>query len=114
MEIGRGGYLATLLLGLASLGAKAACPLLPGEHKLDFRLMADRRAVELRRHGVPDSAPPLCLLELACKVGPADVRNVSYTLRPGSILIGDIAAVNFQFLDGNTQTCAVTDIRVPQ
>lgn len=114
MEIGRGGYLAAALLGFASLAAKAACPLLPGEHKLDFRLAEDRRAVELRRHGVPESAPPLCTLHLGCKVGPADVRNVSYTLRPGSILIGDIAALSFQFLDGNTQTCAVTDIRVSQ
>jgi hypothetical protein len=96
------------------MGANAACPLLPGEYKLDVRLLQDRRAVELRRHGVPNSAPPLCVLQLACRVGPANVRNVSYTLRSGSILVGDIAAVHFQFLDGQTQSCRVTEIQVPE
>jgi hypothetical protein len=96
------------------MGANAACPLLPGEYKLDVRLLQDRRALELRRHGVPNSAPPLCVLQLACRVGPANVRNVSYTLRSGSILVGDIAAVHFQFLDGQTQSCRVTEIQVPE
>ncbi len=93
--------------------AAASCPLLPGEHKLDFRLAPDRSSVELRRHGVPDSAPPTCVLHLACKVGPADVRQVSYTLRAGSILIGDIAAVQFFFADGDSQACGVREIRMP-
>lgn len=93
--------------------AAASCPLLPGEHKLDFRLAPDRRSVELRRHGVPDSAPPTCVLHLACKVGPAAVRHVSYTLRTGSILIGDISALQFAFLDGTVQSCGVSEIRLP-
>jgi hypothetical protein len=76
--------------------------------------MQDRRAVELRRHGVPNSASPLCVLQLACEVDPTDVSNVSYTLRRGSILVGDIATVHFQFIDGQTQSCRVDDIRVPE
>jgi hypothetical protein len=96
------------------VGAQAGCPLLPGEYKLDVRVLQDRRGVELRRHGVPNSAPALCVLQLGCQVGPATVRNVSYTLRPGSILAGDIAAVHFQFLDGQTQSCTVSEIRVPE
>jgi hypothetical protein len=91
--------------------AEAACPLLPGEHKLDFRVVAERRAVELRRHGVPDSAPPVCTLQLDCRVRPVTIGNVSYTLRAGSILIGDISTMHFLFLDGNTQSCGVTEIR---
>ncbi len=94
--------------------AAASCPLLPGEHKLDFSLVQDRRAVELRRHGVPNSAPPLCLVQLACRVERIDLRNVSYTLRAGSILIGDISSMQFFFADGNSQACGVTEIRVPQ
>ena len=85
--------------------------MLPGEQKLDFRLVAERRAVELRRHGVPDSAPALCTVALACQVKPATLQNVSYTLRAGSILIGDISALHFLFLDGTTQSCPVTEIR---
>jgi hypothetical protein len=99
---------------MVSTPVESACPLLPGEYKLDVRVLPDRRAVELRRHGVPNSAPPLCVLELACQVGPVDVRNVSYTLRPGSILAGDVATVHFQFLDGQTQSCRVDEIQVPE
>lgn len=95
-------------------GAAASCPLLPGERKLDFRIAPDRRSVELRRHGIPDSAPPTCVLHLACRVGPADVRDVSYTVRSGSILIGDISALQFAFLDGSVQSCGVSEIRAPQ
>jgi hypothetical protein len=99
---------------MVSTPVESACPLLPGEYRLDVRVLQDRRAVELRRHGVPNSAPALCVLQLACEVGPADVRNVSYALRRGSILAGDIAAVHFQFLDGQTQSCTVTEIQVPE
>jgi hypothetical protein len=120
LENGRGGRLgarafrlgacAFLLCGFPILGW-TACPLLPGESKLDFRVVAERRAVELRRHGVPDSAPPLCTLLLDCRVRSATVSNASYTLRGGSILIGDISTMHFLFLDGNTQACGVTEIR---
>ena len=102
--------LAWVLPGLAG----AACPLLPGESKIDFRLVEDRRSVELRRHGIPNSAAPTCVLELACRVRPADVRQVSYTLRRNSILLGDIASMQFLFLDGSEQSCEVADIKVPQ
>ena len=74
-------------------------------------MVAERRAVELRRHGVPDSAPPLCTVILGCQVRAATVSNVSYTLRAGSILIGDISTMHFSFVDGNTQSCGVTEIR---
>ena len=92
----------------------ASCPITPQERNLDYRLVHERRAVELRRYGTPDSEPPVCVLHLACQLPDARPIGVSYVLRPGSILLGDISAMQFSYGDGSSQRCAVTDIRVPQ
>jgi hypothetical protein len=99
---------------MASSAAGASCPITPQERNLDFRVTPDRRAVELRRYGTPDSAPPLCVLRLACRLRDARPVSISYSLRRDSILLGDISALQFSYGDGAAQSCNVTDIRVPQ
>jgi hypothetical protein len=94
--------------------ASASCPITPQERNLDFRIVKDRRAVELRRYGTPDSTPPLCVLHLACELPDAKPVTVSYVLRRDSILLGDISAMRFSYADGVVQSCNVTEIRVPQ
>ena len=112
MEIGRGRRLA--LAGAAAFagGVHAACLLDPGERKLDFRVSGDGRKVEILRQRVPDSVPPICVLELACKVR-AKPNNMSYALRAGSLIPGDIAAVEFYFPDGSKQGCRVIETKTP-
>jgi hypothetical protein len=94
--------------------ASANCPITPLERHFDFRLVKERRAVELRRHGAPGSASPLCVLHLGCQLPDAKPVTVSYVLRRDSILLGDISAMNFSYADGVVQSCNVTEIRVPQ
>jgi hypothetical protein len=114
LEIGRGGRLGFFFLTGIALTAKASCPITPQERNLDFRVVQDRRAVELRRYGTPDTAPPLCILQLACQLREAKPVTVSYSLRRDSIVLGDIAAMQFSYGDGSNQSCRVTDIQVPQ
>lgn len=114
MEIGRGRRLALFLLAGFAFTAKANCPITPQERNLDFRVVQERRAVELRRYGTPDSAPPLCVLHLGCQLREAKPVTVSYSLRADSILLGDITGMQFSYGDGSSQACRVTDIRVPQ
>ena len=114
MEIGRGGRLALFFLTAIACTAKANCPITPQERNLDFRVVHERRAVELRRFGTPDSAPPLCVLHLGCQLREAKPLTVSYSLRADSILLGDISAMQFSYGDGSRQACRVTDIRGPQ
>jgi hypothetical protein len=65
LEIGRGGRLALLAVGLLPGFSEASCPITPQERNLDFRIVHERRAVELRRYGTPNSEPPLCVVRLA-------------------------------------------------
>jgi hypothetical protein len=99
---------------IAASAVDASCPITPQERNLDYRLVQERRAVELRRYGTPDSEPPVCVLQLACQLPDAKPVGVSYILRAGSILLGDISAMQFSYGDGSTERCRVTDIRVPQ
>jgi hypothetical protein len=99
---------------IAATAVDASCPITPQERNLDYRVVQERRAVELRRYGTPDSEPPVCVLHLACQLPDAKPVGVSYVLRAGSILLGDISAMQFSYGDGSTQRCRVTDIRVPQ
>jgi hypothetical protein len=99
---------------IAANAVHASCPITPRERNLDYRLVQERRAVELRRYGTPDHEPPVCVLQLACQLPDARPVGVSYTLRAGSILLGDISAMEFSYSDGSSQRCRVTDIRVPQ
>jgi hypothetical protein len=108
----RSGRLAALLFAWIPLAAGATCPLLPGEKNLDFRVV-DERTVELRRRGEPQGLPPLCVLRLGCKVE-GEVRAVAYRLREGSILLGDISALHFFYVEGGAQACPVSEIRVPR
>ena len=94
--------------------SSAACPITPYERNLDFRVVQKGRAVELRRHGAPNAAPPLCILQLACRLPEPQPVTVSYTLRSDSILMGDIAAMQFAYRDGSKHACSVTEIEVPQ
>ena len=115
MEIGRGGRLALVLFAsTAAAAAYGSCPITPYERNLDFRVVQKGRAVELRRHGMSDSAPPLCILQLACQLPEARPVTVSYTMRRDSILMGDIAAMQFAYGDGTQQSCRVTEIEVPK
>jgi hypothetical protein len=72
--------------------------------------MPQERNLDWHRAG----APPLCVLQLGCRLRDAKPVSVAYTLRGDSILLGDIAAIQFSFGDGASQSCRVTDIRVPQ
>ena len=101
-------------MGWAPAFSWAACPITPFERNLDWRVVQKGRAVELRRHGTPDSAPPLCVLQLACQLPDAKPITVSYSLRRDSILLGDIAAMQFSYGDGTSQACRVTEIEVPK
>ena len=112
MEIGRGRRL-ILLVAALSTGAEAACLIDPGERKLDFRVSPDRSAVALLRQRAPDTVPPICILRLECKVREAKPSNMSYSLRAGSFLPGDIEAVEFYFRDGSRQRCNVLEIKAP-
>ena len=94
--------------------AHGSCPITPQERNLDYRLVQERRAVELRRYGTPDTEPPVCVLHLDCRLPDAKPVGAGYVLRAGSILLGDISAMQFSYGDGSTQRCRVTDIRVPQ
>jgi hypothetical protein len=114
LEIGRGGHLALFAVGALPGLCEAHCPITPQERNLDFRIVQERRAVELRRYGTPDSAPPVCVLQLGCQLRDAKPVSVAYTLRRDSILLGDIAAMQFSYGDGSNQSCRVTDMRVPQ
>ena len=113
MEIGRGGRLAALSLWILPAVATANCPITPQERNLDFRVVKEGRAVELRRYGTPDAAPPLCVLHLGCRLREARPVTVSYSLRADSILLGDITGMQFSYGDGSRQACRVTYIRVP-
>ena len=99
---------------IAANAVDASCPITPQERNLDYRVVQERRAVELRRYGTPDSESPVCVLHLDCQLPNARPVGVSYVLRSGSILLGDISAMQFSYGDGSTQRCRVTDIRVPQ
>jgi hypothetical protein len=115
LEIGRGGRIALLFFaGTAAAAAHGSCPITPYERNLDFRVVQKGRAVELRRHSTPDSAPPLCVLQLACRLPDAKPVTVSYSMRRDSILMGDISAMHFAYRDGTQQSCRVTEIEVPQ
>jgi hypothetical protein len=100
--------------GAAATAAHGSCPITPYEGNLDFRVVQKGRAVELRRHGMPDSAPPLCILQLACQLPGGKPVTVSYTMRRDSILMGDIAAMQFAYGDGTQQSCRVIEIEVPK
>jgi hypothetical protein len=102
-----------LLLAALPAVAAANCPITPQERNLDFRIVEERRAVELRRYGTPDGASPVCVLHLACQLPEAKPVTVSYVLRRDSILLGDISAMRFAYADGVVQSCNVTEIRVP-
>ena len=103
-----------LLSGCLATPVFASCPITPQERNLDFRVLPERRAVELRRFGTPDSAPPVCVVHLACRLRDAKPAGVSYTLRAGSILLGDFVSLQLFYEDGTSHACRVTDIRVPQ
>jgi hypothetical protein len=92
----------------------AGCPITPQERNLDYRVVQERRAVELRRYGMPDSAPALCLVHLGCQLRAEKPFAVAYSLRQGSIILGDIVSMQFFYGDGDSQACKVLDIQVPQ
>ena len=99
---------------IAASAVDASCPITPQERNLDYRVVQERRAVELRRYGTADTESPVCVLHLDCQLPDARPVGVGYILRSGSILLGDISAMQFSYGDGSTQRCRVTDIRVPQ
>lgn len=114
MEIGRGGRLACFLALLVPGVSEASCPITPQERNLDWRVVNNRRSVELRRFGTADSAPPLCVLHLGCRLRDGKPVAVAYTLRRDSILLGDISDMQFSYGDGSSQSCRVNAIQVPQ
>ena len=115
MENRRGRRLAlALLIAPAFSPVFASCPITPQERNLDYRIVQDRRAVELRRYGTPDGAAPICVVQLGCQLSGAKPTSVSYTLRAGSILLGDFVSMQFFYGDGTSHACRVTDIQVPQ
>ena len=67
--------------------------------------------MELRRYGTPDSAPPLCVVLLDCRLRHAKPVALSYSLRADSILLGDFTAMHFSYGDGSRQSCGVTQIQ---
>jgi hypothetical protein len=101
-----------LTLALISTAAEANCPILPVERDLDYHILEDRRAVELRRRHEPKGSP-LCVLQLGCRVREEALTSVSYVLRRDSILPGDIIAMRFSFSDGAEQACPVRAIHTP-
>ena len=114
MENRRGRRLNALVLtGCIATPVFASCPITPQERNLDYRIVQDRRAVELRRYGTPDSAAPICVVQLGCRLSGAKPTSVSYTLRAGSILLGDFVSMQFFYSDGTSHACRVTDIQVP-